>query len=187
MRLRYIMKKKIQFIWYSPVYYLLYISPEKKRGRGRDTDVSVRTDVRTIFEIRFTLKFAAFLITIGRSGSRSRCLWKSELLELPEFPHRSDLHGSAGENFKRGKSRAIGPEVKLDFVLPERCKNLKREGKRGQTSLFPVSQRRLVLVRFLFLSGGPVVESANLFEGFASFMHVFSATNARRKRTRSFT
>lgn len=55
--------------------------------------------------------------------------------------------GSTERNFKR-RRRAIGPRVKLDFVLPERCKNLKRGGKRGQTSSFSTP---LGLVRFCFI------------------------------------
>lgn len=71
--------------------------------------------------------------------------------------------GSTRGNSKRGKSPAIGPEVKLDFVLPERRKNLKRGGKRGQTSPFPVPLNGSVRLFLLFVSRGPVVESANLF------------------------
>lgn len=42
---------------------------------------------------------------------------------------------SRGKGFSKArKSGAIGREFKLDFVLPRRYKNLKRGGKRGQTS-----------------------------------------------------
>lgn len=61
--------------------------------------------------------------------------------DSPEFPDRAssswrpvytgDLRQGS---FQAGKSGAIGREVKLDFVLPGRYKNLERGGKRGQTS-----------------------------------------------------
>lgn len=76
------------------------------------------------------------------------------VVQLVKVAHIASIYtgGSTNENFKRGKSRAIGPEVKLDFVLPERCKKLKREGKRGQTSLFPVPLNGAPRLRLFLIS-----------------------------------
>lgn len=62
--------------------------------------------------------------------------------------------GGGGKGFSKAReSGAIGREFKLDFVLPRRYKNLKRGGKRGQTSsILPELPEFLLSFSALFLS-----------------------------------
>lgn len=67
---------------------------------------------------------------------------------------------SRGKGFSKArKSGAIGREFKLDFVLPRRYKNLKRGGKRGQTSsiLSELPESFFLTFSALFLSNSNTV------------------------------